>query len=118
MIIPILILISLIFLLFNIICLHSYDKLSSIAKNKFSFINFLFIGLFGVEQIIFLIASFYYKSNLIIGLFSIIVITTAAYQKFLMDIKLKNVDKDKAILNSEYEKLLSQYIILNNKIVN
>ena len=111
MIIIILVLIFLIFFLVNQICLKCYSKISLIVNNKIHFADFFFIGLFGIEQVIFLIAYFYYKTvgSLCVSLFAIIVIMTSGYQKLLMDIRLKKMTEEKGKLEQNYKFLLNKY---------
>ena len=110
-IIIILVLILLIFFIINQICLKCYHQISSLVNNKVHFSDFFFIGLFGIEQIVFLIAYFYYQtfSSLFVGLFAIIVIMTSAYQKFLMDIRLNKMTGEKGKLERNYKLLLNKY---------
>jgi hypothetical protein len=60
---------------------------------------------------VFLIAYFYYQtlSSLLVGLFAVIVITTSAYQKFLMDIRLNKMTEEKGKLEQNYKFLLNKY---------
>lgn len=110
-IILILVLILLVCFLINQICLKCYPKISSIIRQKIHFADFFFIGLFSIEQIVFLIAYFYYQtlSSLLVGLFAVIVITTSAYQKFLMDIRLNKMTEEKGKLEQNYKFLLNKY---------
>ena len=106
-----LVLIFLIFMVFNVICLIFYNKFSKILEEKRSFTDFFFIGLFSVEQVIFLIAYFIYEdlSLLCVSLFAVIVVTTSTYQKFLMDIKIRKLGEYKINLSEKYKKLLNKY---------
>lgn len=100
-----------IFLILNILCIKFYCKISEFFNSKKFFTDFFFIGLFSIEQIIFLIIFFSYSefSPLLIGLFSVIIITTSSLQKFLMDIKTKKLYEYNEKLDLKYKNLLRKY---------
>lgn len=71
-----------------------------IEKNE-GFFTILFIGIFALEQIALILLINYYKESLdvlrlIVGLFAVLVISTATLQKFLIDTK-RRYEKDRDI---------------------
>ena len=74
------------------------DLLRKFIDNNDGIFNILFLGIFALEQIVLLYLIFKFDEDvrlltLIIGIFALVVVTTASTQKIIFDIKRKYDEK-------------------------
>ena len=92
--------------IYNGIFMTFLDKfnlnLRTFIKRQEGFFSIGFITLFGVEQIFLILWVYIYKDNpdilrLIVSFFSLVVLTTASLQKFLLDTKRRYEKEERDI---------------------